>query len=88
MRVQWNALTPFDLHKADDDILIQIYSHILRNSSAGISTCLGSEVKHFSVSDKVFGFKFRNQKECAHQEFVTVHEDLFAKEIKRTQTPR
>jgi NADPH:quinone reductase-like Zn-dependent oxidoreductase len=77
LRVQWNASSPLNLHQADSDPLIQAYPHILGDSSASIVTRIGPGAKYFSVGNKVFDFTFRNQNECAHQEFMTAPENLF-----------
>jgi NADPH:quinone reductase-like Zn-dependent oxidoreductase len=79
LRVQWNASTPLNLNQADGDLLIQVYPHILGDSSASIVTRLDPEAKCFSVGSKVFGFTFSNQNESAHQGFMTALENLFAK---------
>ncbi|KAM3085146.1 hypothetical protein ACMFMG_003575 [Clarireedia jacksonii] len=71
VKVEWVASTPLDLHQNDGGLLVT-HPQVLGDAVAGTVEEVGSEVKNLAVGDKVFGFMFREQKEKAEQEYVTV----------------
>ncbi|PQE15364.1 Zinc-binding dehydrogenase protein [Rutstroemia sp. NJR-2017a BVV2] len=87
VKVEWVASTPLDLHQNDGGLLVT-HPQVLGDAVAGTVEEVGSEVKNLVVGDKVciyivelvvldgslivFGFMFREQKEKAEQEYVTV----------------
>lgn len=78
VRVEWTASTPLDLHQNDGGLLVK-HPQVLGDSIAGTVVEAGAEVKSLAVGDKVFGFGWREQKEKAYQEFVTMPEFLLGK---------
>src|SRR5271156_2626252 len=75
VRVEWTASTPLDLHQNDGGLLVN-HPQVLGDGTAGTGVEVGPGVKRLKIGDKVFGFTWRNQKEKAHQEFVTAPEFL------------
>ncbi|PQE28992.1 Zinc-binding dehydrogenase protein [Rutstroemia sp. NJR-2017a BBW] len=71
VKVEWVASTPLDLHQNDGGLLVT-HPQVLGDAVAGTVEEVGSEVRNLVVGDKVFGFMFREQKEKAEQEYVTV----------------
>lgn len=80
VRVNWTASTPLDLHQNDGGLMVA-HPQVLGDGLAGTVVELGPESKRLKVGDSVFGFCWREQKEKAHQEFVTAPEYLFGKVI-------
>ncbi|RDW89190.1 hypothetical protein BP6252_01222 [Coleophoma cylindrospora] len=78
VRVNWTASTPLDLHQNDGGLLVN-HPQVLGDGVAGTVVELGPGVTGLKVGDSVFGFCWREQKEKAHQEFVTAPEYLFGK---------
>lgn len=81
VRVEWTASTPLDMHQNDGGLLVK-HPQVLGDGCAGTIVEIGEGVKKrgmYKVGEKVFGFTWREQKEKAHQEFVTAPEWLFAK---------
>lgn len=81
VRVNWTASTPLDLHQADGGLLISAeqYPFVLGDSTAGIVSAIGPDVKNLKVGDRVCGFTYRNNKERGQQEYVTAPEFLYGK---------
>jgi len=78
VRVEWVASTPLDLHENDGGLLVK-HPQVLGDSTAGTVVEVGPGVKNLKIGDKVFGFAWREQKEKALQEFITVPEFLLGK---------
>ncbi|KAB8301417.1 hypothetical protein EYC80_003286 [Monilinia laxa] len=77
VRVEWTASTPFDLHQNDGGLLV-VHPQVWEDSVAGTVVEVGG-VGGLGVGDWVFGFAWREQKEKAHQEFVTLPSFLLGK---------
>jgi NADPH:quinone reductase-like Zn-dependent oxidoreductase len=78
VRVEWTASTPLDLHQNDGGLLVT-HPQVLGDGLAGTVIEIGPQIKNLKVGDKVFGFAWREQKEKAHQELITVPEFLLGK---------
>lgn len=87
VRVQWTSSTPLHLHQADGGLLVEP-PMILGSSSAGVVVAAGREVTHLAVGDPVFGFTRQNDKEKAHQEYVTAPAWCYGKVCLRKQRDR
>lgn len=81
VRVQYTASTPLDLHQADGGLLVK-HPQVMGSGMGGVVVEVGAGghgTGRLRAGDVVFGYTFREQKEKAHQEFVTVPEFLLAK---------
>ena len=72
------ASTPLDIHRAHGGLLVK-HPQVLGDGLAGTVVEVGTGVSEFNVGDQVFGFTWHNQKEKAHQIFVTAPAHLFGK---------
>ncbi|TGJ79764.1 hypothetical protein E0Z10_g9007 [Xylaria hypoxylon] len=78
VNIKWTASTPLDLHQADGGLLVE---HPMRTGStgAGIVAEVGTDVKHFQVGDRVFGFAHQKPEWKTHQEYATAPAWVFGK---------
>ncbi|TLD15159.1 hypothetical protein PspLS_10661 [Pyricularia sp. CBS 133598] len=77
IRSTFTASTPLDLHRADGGLLVHD-AECMGATTVGIVSEVGPDVSRFKPGDKVFGWAFEDQKQRAHQEFVTAPDWLFA----------
>lgn len=78
IRVKWTASTPFDLHQADGGLFLEEPQRT-GSAAAGVVVEVGSDVQHFKVGDRVFGYAHQQPDWKAHQEYATAPEWVFGK---------
>lgn len=77
IRSAFTASTPLDLHRADGGLLVE-GTECLGATTVGIVSEVGPDVGRFKPGDRVFGWAFEDQRQRAHQQYVTAPEWLFA----------